>query len=414
MRNTNKKGFTIVELVIVVAVIAILAAVLIPTFSGIIRKANLSADQVAVKNMNTVLATEFATVTPASIKEVVDALDDNGFNVDALTPLSKDHKFCWNVGTKTIVLVDANNTVLYPEKEELKSENVNLADGASYINVEASTPEAVIEALKSGSDVTLMADVTLPDEPVTIKGNVTIDLNGHNLNASASTTRPFVMSGDSILTINATNSVVDCGIFGIVNIVDDSNAKLVINGGTFKGDLRNGAFLRIRNNVTADITLNNVTFVDAHEKYASEGDSYFIDKNSGSTVNLTVNGGNFTGYMGFINISNATIKNATINTTGVAIVAHKGEVSGCKINVGSLKNNAAPTSAVATWSNGEVSVSNCTITTGGENDAFAIYSSGGTIIANGNNLSTFGIYKDNVTYPDAEYLVKIDGTSYTE
>ena len=42
MRNTNKKGFTIVELVIVVAVIAILAAVLIPTFSGVIRKANES------------------------------------------------------------------------------------------------------------------------------------------------------------------------------------------------------------------------------------------------------------------------------------------------------------------------------------------------------------------------------------
>ena len=41
MRNTNKKGFTIVELVIVVAVIAILAAVLIPTFSSIIDRADL-------------------------------------------------------------------------------------------------------------------------------------------------------------------------------------------------------------------------------------------------------------------------------------------------------------------------------------------------------------------------------------
>lgn len=39
----NKKGFTIVELVIVIAVIAILAAVLIPTFSGVIGKANVSA-----------------------------------------------------------------------------------------------------------------------------------------------------------------------------------------------------------------------------------------------------------------------------------------------------------------------------------------------------------------------------------
>ena len=38
----NRKGFTITELVIVIAVIAILAAVLIPTFAGIIDKANNS------------------------------------------------------------------------------------------------------------------------------------------------------------------------------------------------------------------------------------------------------------------------------------------------------------------------------------------------------------------------------------
>ena len=43
MKKTNKKGFTIVELVIVIAVIAILAAVLIPTFSNVIEKANKSA-----------------------------------------------------------------------------------------------------------------------------------------------------------------------------------------------------------------------------------------------------------------------------------------------------------------------------------------------------------------------------------
>lgn len=42
-RKNNKKGFTIVELVIVIAVIAILAAVLIPTFSGVVKKANESA-----------------------------------------------------------------------------------------------------------------------------------------------------------------------------------------------------------------------------------------------------------------------------------------------------------------------------------------------------------------------------------
>ena len=36
--HKSKKGFTIVELVIVIAVIAILAAVLIPTFSNLVKK----------------------------------------------------------------------------------------------------------------------------------------------------------------------------------------------------------------------------------------------------------------------------------------------------------------------------------------------------------------------------------------
>ena len=43
MKKNNKKGFTIVELVIVIAVIAILAAVLIPTFTGVAEKAQKSA-----------------------------------------------------------------------------------------------------------------------------------------------------------------------------------------------------------------------------------------------------------------------------------------------------------------------------------------------------------------------------------
>ena len=43
MTNKRRKGFTITELVIVIAVIAILSAVLIPTFAGVTNKANKSA-----------------------------------------------------------------------------------------------------------------------------------------------------------------------------------------------------------------------------------------------------------------------------------------------------------------------------------------------------------------------------------
>ena len=60
MKNT-KKGFTIVELVIVIAVIAILAAVLIPTFSGIIDKANISSAEQEARNSYVQYAADNAT-----------------------------------------------------------------------------------------------------------------------------------------------------------------------------------------------------------------------------------------------------------------------------------------------------------------------------------------------------------------
>ena len=50
MKKMNRKGFTIVELVIVIAVIAILAGVMIPTFSGIVGKAQNNSRFQEVRN----------------------------------------------------------------------------------------------------------------------------------------------------------------------------------------------------------------------------------------------------------------------------------------------------------------------------------------------------------------------------
>ena len=54
MKNRKaKKGFTIIELVIVIAVIGILAGVLIPTFSNVINNANETAAMENAKNAYT-------------------------------------------------------------------------------------------------------------------------------------------------------------------------------------------------------------------------------------------------------------------------------------------------------------------------------------------------------------------------
>ncbi|HOG20420.1 MAG TPA: prepilin-type N-terminal cleavage/methylation domain-containing protein [Salinivirgaceae bacterium] len=62
----NKKGFTIVELVIVIAVIAILAAILIPTFANVVDKANVAKVQAELKNAKT--------------QYIMEASDDKNYN----------------------------------------------------------------------------------------------------------------------------------------------------------------------------------------------------------------------------------------------------------------------------------------------------------------------------------------------
>ena len=59
MKNT-KRGFTIVELVIVIAVIAILAAILIPVFSNVIETANETGRQAEIKNAYSEFVTDTA------------------------------------------------------------------------------------------------------------------------------------------------------------------------------------------------------------------------------------------------------------------------------------------------------------------------------------------------------------------
>ena len=117
MKNTNKKGFTIVELVIVIAVIAILAAVLIPTFASIIKKANLSADQQAIRNMNTILATY--TDSEKEISDIMAYLRASGFSYEKMITFSKGFHYCYAKTTNQMYLVDNKNEVIYPENADI-------------------------------------------------------------------------------------------------------------------------------------------------------------------------------------------------------------------------------------------------------------------------------------------------------
>lgn len=105
-KRNNKKGFTIVELVIVIAVIAILAAVLIPTFSNIVKKANLSNDQQNVRNMNTALAVEVIPNSKfATAGDAINGLYREGWNAGKLETYSNGFHYAYSLEKNTMYLL---------------------------------------------------------------------------------------------------------------------------------------------------------------------------------------------------------------------------------------------------------------------------------------------------------------------
>lgn len=107
MKN-RKKGFTIVELVIVIAVIAILAAVLIPNLARLVDRANENSAMQAARNEYEAYLTEYAKDLEGSVHfviikgdyafEVIDgqfnekAKAKTGFNTTGKADLSKGYQ----------------------------------------------------------------------------------------------------------------------------------------------------------------------------------------------------------------------------------------------------------------------------------------------------------------------------------
>lgn len=122
MKRTQKRGFTIVELVIVIAVIAILAAVLIPTFSSLIKKANLSSDKQAVREMNMALAADEAlNGKPKDIETVMKVLANAGYNSDNWKCLTSGYEVYWFQEDNRLVLYNASTAeVEYPDEYDAK------------------------------------------------------------------------------------------------------------------------------------------------------------------------------------------------------------------------------------------------------------------------------------------------------
>ena len=120
--NKNRKGFTIVELVIVIAIIAILAAVLIPTFASLIQKANISKDTQVIRNLNTAIAT--ATEKPETMRDALKIAAEAGYLVDKINAAANGNDILWDSENKVFCYYNAaTKAVAYIPETKIETTN---------------------------------------------------------------------------------------------------------------------------------------------------------------------------------------------------------------------------------------------------------------------------------------------------
>ena len=96
-KHTNSKGFTIVELLIVIVVIAILAAITIVAYNGIQNRAHTTANKTAAENLakkiesyNAIKNTYPAESTAADFVSELNSVTDSSLQGSGITVVDKD------------------------------------------------------------------------------------------------------------------------------------------------------------------------------------------------------------------------------------------------------------------------------------------------------------------------------------
>ena len=349
MKRSTKKGFTIVELVIVIAIIAILAAVLIPTFASLIQKANTSADIQAVREMNTFLAIN-EVEEPKTINEVFKALENGGMTVKDYHPLVSGRFFFWDSKLNRVLYTDADYNVIFPE--DYKSETK--ANGWLSLSGEIREAEFKIEnkTVTIGSAeqyyAFAKANKNLPADITVQFTTDTIDLMGADVGfqISAKGNYKIVGNGEKGTTIkglaqlknNYTGTEAQGDNVGknygsgLVQVIDTKDKdttttttvtieNITISGGTF-GDLETGGVAAVVGKVMGGGQTVNLNF------------------NKVKVENTVINGKNKVGVlvgqvMGntTVNVENCKIDNVTVNCSE----GEAGKVIGCLTTPGTAK-----------------------------------------------------------------------------
>lgn len=280
----RQKGFTLVELLVVIAIIAILATVSIIGYTQFIKRANMSADQQAVTQMNTLLEGLDVNNEPDNVVDLWAYLNETGLNAEDYKPLTKDHYFFWDKSINRILLVDKENKVIFPkayaEAGKSNSKEWYTLSGTIELKEPPVATNGAVEIASASDFITTVTDAIKMVDVDTMSLSDDVNMMGAS-HGSVSLTKDFTLDGQKKTLSNLVSTEyasVGTGdlyagkkygsaLFGNIAAGTIENpTEVVIKDITFDGlvmgsyDIGIAGILVGTINKNAKLTLENVTF----------------------------------------------------------------------------------------------------------------------------------------------------------
>lgn len=245
MKN-KKKGFTLVELLVVIAILAILATVSVVGYLAFTEKAKESNDISLTTQMNTVLQANEAQNKAETMSDVVSQLDEAGLGIEKLTPTSSGYSFVWDKETNRIFLLDEEKKVVSPE-------GASLSDNTENIMAIVHDGDELNTWTEANYGVYLASGFPTTELPDSLKKAVSFDageLTLDEITISFSDDKDIYIAGNyDTLTISAASAGVD--FYGDATFVNATvaNESLHVYGHIAQLDMLQGRVVAMTNGI---------------------------------------------------------------------------------------------------------------------------------------------------------------------
>ena len=187
----KRKGFTLVELLVVIAILAILATVSVVGYLSFTEKAKQSNDESLIAQLNTVLqGNEAIDGKPNTMYDALTQVKDSGFLVENLTPTSAKNEFLWNQEENRFIIVAADSleSTKNPSLWVIVNDETtlaNLQDNYSvYLGSKYTDTDGIVN-VANGFDAGDYDGITTINFATDANITVTIRTNGGTLNINA-------------------------------------------------------------------------------------------------------------------------------------------------------------------------------------------------------------------------------------